>query len=148
MRITSILVIAVFLISETLAQSPHGNELKIDCSKCHETTNWQKIPAEITFNHDKETLFPLTGQHKNVQCLSCHKSVAFSNIKAECISCHHDIHQNSVGSNCIRCHTTNSWVVNNINEIHERGRFPLTGVHLNVDCSSCHNSYTKYYFPS
>ncbi len=140
----------VFLLIGSLsifAQSPHGNSLKIDCSSCHESTNWRIIPKNVKFNHNSETSFKLTGQHVTVNCISCHKSLIFSEAKTQCISCHLDVHQNSVGVNCVRCHKTNSWIVNNIIRIHQNSRFPLMGAHLNVDCQSCHSEYLNLYFP-
>jgi hypothetical protein len=140
----------IFLIMGTVSifpQSPHGKDLKIDCAYCHESTNWKIIPKHIKFNHNKETSFNLTGQHLSVSCQSCHKSLIFSKVKTECVSCHKDVHQNSLGQNCVKCHTTNTWIVSNIIQIHQNSRFPLVGVHLNVDCRSCHLDYDNLYFP-
>ena len=140
------ILLILFSSGKMTAQSPHGKSLKIDCSQCHLSTGWDVIPEKISFDHNKETSFQLTGAHQGVECKSCHKSLIFSDIKNGCINCHKDIHQNSVGQNCIKCHTTNSWIVTNIKVLHEQNRFPLTGVHLNVDCASCHTSYSMYYF--
>ncbi len=128
-------------------QSPHGKNLKMDCSYCHEPSNWKIIPEHIKFNHNTETPFKLEGQHTTVSCRSCHHSLIFSEVKSDCVSCHKDVHQNSVGTNCVKCHTSESWAVVDIIKIHRDGRFPLTGVHINVNCSSCHSGYAKLYFP-
>jgi hypothetical protein len=45
-----------------------------------------------------------------------------------------------VGSDCSRCHTQVSWLVNNVNNIHQFSRFPLLGAHRTADCSQCHVS--------
>ena len=44
------------------------------------------------------------------------------------------------GPDCSRCHIQVSWLVNNINEIHQKSRFPLLGAHRTADCSQCHKS--------
>ena len=84
--------------------------------------------------------WPLVGQHTELNCRSCHKTLVFSEAKTDCNQCHNDIHQNTVGSDCSRCHTPVSWLVNNINEIHETSRFPLLGAHRTADCFDCHKS--------
>ena len=50
------------------------------------------------------------------------------------------MHNQTVGSECARCHTPNSWIVNNITEIHQRSRFPLVGPHRTADCYACHKN--------
>jgi hypothetical protein len=147
MRFLSFVIFLVIGSICIFPQSPHGKNLKIDCSYCHESTQWKIIPKNIKFNHNKETSFKLTGQHIEVDCRSCHKSLIFSEVKSECISCHKDVHQNTLGPDCERCHTTNTWIVSNIIQVHQNSRFPLVGVHLNVDCRSCHSSYDNLLFP-
>ena len=147
MRILSCIVFIIVAAECIFPQSPHGNKLKFDCSNCHESTNWKIIPEHIKFNHNTETPFKLEGQHASVSCRSCHKSLIFSEAKSNCVSCHKDIHQNTLGTNCVTCHTPSSWIVTNIIQIHRNSRFPLLGVHLNVDCASCHSGYAKLYFP-
>ncbi len=148
MRSLSCIMFVLICSVGILAQSPHGNLLKIDCANCHESSNWKIIPKDIKFDHNAETAFKLTGQHASVSCQSCHKSLVFSEVKSQCISCHKDVHQKSVGTNCVQCHNTDSWIVVNIIQIHQNGRFPLMGVHLNVDCQSCHSGYANLYFPA
>lgn len=97
------------------------------------------------FNHDS-TDFSLHGQHKQLDCKSCHSSLKFDAVSSDCKSCHTDIHQTTVGNDCRRCHHTDSWLVTNISEIHEQTNFPLTGVHAKVDCRSCHSSETNLRF--
>ncbi|MCF8413574.1 MAG: hypothetical protein K9G44_09180, partial [Melioribacteraceae bacterium] len=76
----------------------------------------------------------------------CHESLVFAEAKSECSSCHNDIHQNSVGINCEDCHQTNTWIVSDINSLHERSRFPLLGNHLTADCQDCHISSQELKF--
>ncbi|MHB1686534.1 MAG: hypothetical protein ACYCVH_04060 [Ignavibacteriaceae bacterium] len=147
MRILSCIMFLMFCVAVIFPQSPHGDKLKIDCSNCHESESWRVIPKRIKFNHNEETSFKLIGQHESVSCESCHKSLIFSDAKSNCNSCHKDVHQNTLGPNCERCHSPDTWVVSNINQIHQSSRFPLMGVHLNVDCATCHSGYSNLYFP-
>ncbi len=147
MRRLSLVLIMTLAASSALAQSPHGSQLKIDCSSCHVPTSWKIDLSKMTFNHNTETSFKLTGQHASLQCVDCHKSLVFSNAKPSCNSCHRDVHQGSLGPNCASCHNTKSWLIVNVALIHERSRFPLVGAHQNVDCASCHSGYSRLYFP-
>ncbi len=147
MRYLSCLIILMIASAAIFAQSPHGNKLKIDCASCHEPSNWKIIPKKIKFNHNTETSFKLLGQHSSVSCQSCHQSLIFSDVKTQCLSCHQDVHKNSLGPDCAKCHTPTTWLVTDIIKIHKNGRFPLIGVHQNVDCASCHKDYAKLYFP-
>ncbi|MCC6815832.1 MAG: hypothetical protein IT267_05425, partial [Saprospiraceae bacterium] len=126
------------------AQSPHGNRLKINCSSCHSSDSWS-FNSQLSFDHDS-TQFKIQGQHRKLDCKSCHTSLEFDQIRSSCISCHKDVHQQSVGMDCARCHNSDTWLVNNILEIHDRTNFPLLGVHRTVDCNACHRSETQLRF--
>lgn len=138
-------MLAFVLAAFYQGESPHGKTLELSCDLCHGTDNWDYV-KDLGFNHNS-TSFPLIGQHYSVNCKICHESLVFSEAEPECISCHTDIHQESVGMECNRCHTPQSWIVNNIIEIHQLGRFPLTGPHLMANCSDCHISASQLYFP-
>jgi hypothetical protein len=140
-----VLLLFVFIGSGGFAQSPHGNDLTIDCSDCHSELRWTPLSEKIKFNHSTSG-FELTGQHKTVSCNSCHESLIFTKAEQNCISCHKDIHQNSVDKDCATCHGTATWIISNITELHQRGRFPLIGSHLSADCNQCHIHYTERIF--
>lgn len=135
----------MFFTFDIYSQSPHGNSVKNDCADCHESSSWNIIASKIKFTHD-QTNFKLLGQHKSISCRSCHQNLNFSNIKSECISCHLNIHKNSVSFDCSKCHSPQSWLVSNIKEIHQAGRFPLLGVHAKVDCKQCHSDFSNLNF--
>jgi Zn finger protein HypA/HybF involved in hydrogenase expression len=141
------------------SQNPHGAEFKIDCAACHSSGGWELAPefwvrGELvipkgqktlkgetrSFNHARQTEFPLTGQHAAVDCRACHQSLAFAEAQTECISCHTDLHQVTAGADCTRCHTTENWLVDNITELHQDNGFPLVGNHAVVSCTDCHTS--------
>ncbi len=128
-----------------LGQNPHGNNLNMDCAKCHESTDWKFNEKSSTFNHDS-TSFPLSGQHQDLECRSCHNTLQFDLADNQCISCHTDIHQLTVGPDCVRCHNTTSWVIENITLMHEKTTFPLMGAHASVNCNDCHISETNLRF--
>ncbi len=142
------IVLAVVLCATAVyAQSPHGKDFKMDCSYCHMPTTWKVLPKHMEFSHDAMTNFRLVGQHSELSCISCHKDLVFTNAKSTCISCHEDVHKGSLGINCQSCHTPHNWLVADIQQLHQRSRFPLVGAHQNVDCASCHTQYSQLYFP-
>ena len=145
MRRLSLTIIFTVISINLFAQSPHGKNFNMDCSNCHNSESWQLIKKDIKFEHDK-TSFPLVGQHKTVDCKMCHETLVFTGTKQQCYSCHTDIHKNSVTQDCERCHTPQTWLITNINEVHQHSRFPLLGVHATQDCAQCHLKYSELNF--
>ncbi|MFZ4520688.1 MAG: hypothetical protein ACOYNC_03225 [Bacteroidales bacterium] len=140
MRKLSSLVLSLILSASLYSQSsPHGEGFATNCLDCHTTTGWKIDMKALSFNH-ATTKFPLTGQHQAVTCKLCHTSLEFAKAKTECSECHTDMHNQTLGPDCKKCHTPTSWVVNNITELHQRGRFPLVGKHLATDCFACHKN--------
>ena len=140
MRILSlILLCSLFIFFKQQSVHPHGKDFKHSCSLCHSSKGWTLDKEIYSFDHNA-TKLPLTGQHKIVNCRACHPTLIFAEAKTECYECHTDIHQATVGQDCARCHTPVSWLVPNINEIHQFSRFPLLGAHRTADCSDCHLS--------
>lgn len=138
MKTALYLILALFVTSSTAKNSPHGAKFKIDCAACHIPENWRTIKIS-TFDHSK-TKFPLTGQHKTLNCKKCHTSLDFSKVKKDCNACHTDIHQGTVGQDCQRCHTPTSWIVTNVKKIHQQNGFALVGAHASANCNQCHKS--------
>ncbi len=113
-----------------------------DCSMCHTTVNW----SGATFNHSTQTTFPLTGAHISVPCSTCHVNNVFAGLSTACISCHLKDWQGTTNPNhaaaafpqtCDTCHTTTNWLGATFNH-NTQTKFPLTGAHVNVACSTCH----------
>ena len=139
-------VIALLFTGLSLwAQSPHGDDFRMDCVKCHNPAGWSIDYRSIQYNHDV-TGFPLEGTHAQTDCKLCHTSLVFNEAPTECLSCHQDVHSQSVGNDCTRCHTTETWLVNNIPELHEENGFPLVGTHSGLSCVECHTSETQLRF--
>jgi hypothetical protein len=139
MRSLSQIILLLTLSVGLHAQSPHGKEFVMACADCHNPKGWKLEAGTYSFTHNT-TRFPLVGMHQDVNCKLCHTSLIFSEAKSECVSCHADMHYQTVGMECERCHTPQSWLVENINEIHRQSRFPLVGAHITADCYSCHPS--------
>lgn len=122
---------------------------KQDCTNCHNNDQW----ADVSFDHQL-TNWPLTGEHKNVDCRSCHFenqensnnfNQNFSDLSQECVQCHTNIHGDQFEiehkTDCNRCHDTESWYPNNFN--HNNTGFPLDGKHAEIDCVECHKNSTQ-----
>jgi hypothetical protein len=127
----------MFSVNLPAQDSPHGDKLGFSCTDCHNTSGW-KVDLN-SFNHNS-TNFLLVGQHQTVSCKDCHSSLVFDQAGDECKDCHVDMHQQTVGLECDRCHTPNSWVVNNVTQLHQMSRFPLVGAHSEADCGQCHTN--------
>jgi len=142
MRILSLTIIVFFVFAfGSFTQMPHGENFKISCDVCHSPNDWKLDKKIYSFDHSK-TKMPLVGQHASTDCKLCHPTLVFSEAKTECAQCHNDVHEGTVGPDCNRCHTPNFWLVENTTKIHQQSRFPLVGVHSNVDCYKCHKSET------
>ena len=119
--------------------NPHGPSVE-ECGLCHGPQAW--IPARIgpRFDHAKSG-FALEGAHSRTACRACHVSLEFSKAKPQtaCVGCHQDVHQGELGQDCVRCHTARSFIDRaRMARSHNTTRFPLSGVHLAVDCEDCH----------
>ncbi len=114
-----------------------------DCTTCHSNDNW----ASVSFDHTR-TKWPLTGEHKKVDCRSCHFedvsndkfTQTFIGQETDCITCHENPHKKlfaiSGVTDCIRCHATDSWFPKKFN--HNNTSFPLKGKHEEIACNLCH----------
>jgi hypothetical protein len=118
------------------AQDAHAGRLGDDCAKCHGNEKWK--PA--SFDHSRDTSWPLRGAHAKVGCHTCHTAVvATQKLGTTCIACHraNDVHSGRLGRECEQCHTPESWR-NSANFDHDLTRFPLVGLHVAVPCEQCH----------
>lgn len=122
----------------------HVQEFGGRCLACHDGTD----RFGKAFVHPAS--FPLEGKHASLACGDCHAGarqaadfkIASSASPISCVSCHQkdDAHQGRFGSDCATCHTPNAWKPANFD--HNATRFPLTGAHLGIACSNCHQSLT------
>ncbi|MEQ1884586.1 MAG: hypothetical protein ABL967_05945 [Bryobacteraceae bacterium] len=111
-----------------------------NCQSCHTTTQW----LGAKFDH-AATKFPLTGKHTAVACATCHVNNQFAGLATNCVSCHIKDYQGAKSVNhvasgfpqtCETCHTTTQWQGATFN--HNTTKFPLTGKHTAVSCTTCH----------
>jgi hypothetical protein len=114
----------------------HAGRFGAECSSCHNETSWQKI----SFDHDRNTDYPLTGRHRSASCASCHTGDTFEKkLPDDCYSCHRDVdqHKGSYGNKCESCHATDDWAKSRFD--HDRKTdFPLRGRHAKIACTACH----------
>jgi hypothetical protein len=82
----------------------HKGRFGAQCDRCHTDATWERK----TFNHKKETGYPLEGAHTKVKCLTCHTRPLFTTkTPTVCGVCHRndDAHDGALGPRCDRCHT-------------------------------------------
>lgn len=116
----------------------HQGDLGQECGACHIPDGWQTA----TFDHSKAA-FPLTGKHIKVACNACHLpdasgNLVFKGTSTICYTCHQkdDAHQGQYGQDCSACHTPDGW--DQVTFDHSKTAFPLTGAHLQAQCTQCH----------
>ena len=134
------------------------------CLTCHADYHQQTLPATCTDCHDfvafkpakkfdhANAKFQLTGKHKDVACIGCHKigtknALKFQEFKGlkfdNCTPCHKDVHNNKFGQNCTQCHTGESFsmIIKGVQGFdHSKTNFKLEGKHQRVDCKLCHKT--------
>ena len=106
------------------------------CADCHTDQDWKTI----TFNHDRDTKYPLLDKHKSVKCESCHTGHLYNDkLKTDCFYCHKkdDYHKGVFSPKCETCHNEKDWKVSPFN--HDKDtKYPLLGKHKTAKCESCH----------
>jgi hypothetical protein len=105
------------------------------CETCHAERGW-KAP---TFDHARDTRYPLRGRHRELKCDSCHRGALYQDkLVAECASCHAptDPHKGQLGRDCAACHSEATWRETRFE--HARSAFPLAGRHAQLACKDCH----------
>ncbi len=114
----------------------HRGRFGSQCADCHSAEDWK----EVSFDHDRDTEFRLTGKHKSAACGTCHTGHLYNDkVPSDCLGCHatDDIHRGRNGPECQDCHDTRSWATVDFNHDTET-EFPLHGLHADVSCESCH----------
>lgn len=119
-------------------QDAHGGRYGEKCATCHASTKWKTI----SFDHDKNTKFPLRDSHKTVKCDGCHKGDLYKDkLETACVTCHksNDPHKGQLGNRCESCHNEKSWR-KKVSFDHDLTKFPLIGLHAAVPCEECHRT--------
>ncbi len=135
---------------ESCHDEPHGagestRELIASCRVCHDAEDWTIDPLPLSvFDHDdpKQADYAIHVAHDEAKCTDCHKEARFVPTESDlCTDCHDDIHRGQFrGTACTTCHadTVPDW--RTVGFRHDRTDYPLTGVHADLRCSSCHGS--------
>ena len=89
-------------------QRGHRGKFGEKCEACHDARSFK--PA--TFEHTRDTSWPLSGKHRQTKCETCHKGTLHTTkTETSCISCHEkdDVHFGSFDLKCERCHVADDW---------------------------------------
>lgn len=117
--------------------SAHVLSFGAACLNCHDGVD----RFDDDFDHSILS-FPLTGQHRQVDCAGCHSQARhagdFAAAPTDCHACHRqdDAHAGRFGTDCAACHDTAGWPGADFD--HNLSGFPLTGAHTTLSCESCH----------
>lgn len=121
----------------------HRGGLGDKCESCHNEKGWKTA----SFDHDKDTKYPLRDKHKTAKCETCHKggvAVTKTMLKLEndCVACHRKDdqekgHKGRYGAKCEACHNEKGWQ----GSVFDHGRdttYPLRDKHRQTKCDACH----------
>jgi hypothetical protein len=114
----------------------HNGKSGNDCGNCHNPTDW----ADTSFNHQRDTDFPLEGGHAELACGDCHTDDPFGDeMDMACVSCHleDDDHEGHNGIDCAACHSDVSWT-DSIFDHSRDTEYELLGSHADLACVDCH----------
>jgi hypothetical protein len=137
----------------------------LDCITCHIEENHDQIASHIEFygadcvpchdGHDRmipfehAEVYPLDGEHANIDCQACHTEKRFAGVSTVCSDCHvePEVHAGIFGFKCERCHTAVAWLPAELT-LHtflvdhgEKKPKPVS----EINCENCHvGTYTEY----
>ena len=123
---------------EAEVMQQHQLDFPGDCLGCHDG-----VDRYSDFDHGKVP-FRLEGKHLEIQCSDCHQNAntiaELQGLQWECVSCHTEDnpHADQFSKTCDTCHSAESWKPTTFN--HDESFFQLTGLHLTLECNTCHNS--------
>jgi hypothetical protein len=137
---------------ETCHADPHAGQLPRNegCRTCHQVDSFHAL----SFQHDRDTRFPLTGKHASVACALCHPTVKvngreltrYKPLEATCTACHEDVHAGQLATapgeptDCTRCHDTAAFQQTKFTHTPPFTGFLLEGRHASLSCEKCHPS--------
>jgi hypothetical protein len=128
-------------------QAPKG------CKTCHAATSF----TTLSFDHQKDSKFPLTGKHLKVACEKCHfvppnaprsadgvAVVRYKPLEQDCAACHEDRHAGQFAraegerTKCDTCHETTDFKKPKFRHEPPFTDYRLEGKHAQVSCEKCH----------
>jgi hypothetical protein len=120
-------------------RNAHSGQFKNKpCATCHREGGRRTE----SFDHDRDTRYPLTGRHRQLgqkgRCDLCHPGGVYQTGKLACADCHQEPHRGQLGKDCARCHSPEVRFDKTSMDPDSHKRFPLTGAHRQVGCQACH----------
>jgi hypothetical protein len=130
-----------------------------ECARCHSEHNGEDFPLikwDINAFDHKQTGYVLEGKHAGLACSRCHTpgkispqerstikikdlSRTYLGLPTNCVTCHLDPHNGRLGQTCQQCHNFEDWKTISPSRFdHSKTRYPLTGLHAQVQCAKCH----------
>ncbi len=125
------------------------------CDSCHTVEAF--VPTLFTEEDHASSRFELTGLHRGVACIECHRETSYRRqsdgqvvVTAKfrfdtlaCVECHVDPHDGTAGrwqteGGCAACHSDAGWAVPVFD--HSETSFPLEAGHREVACGECHRA--------
>lgn len=130
---------------------PHAGQMASPqgCAGCHTTAGF----ASPSFDHQKDSRFPLLGKHQGVACGRCHRKekgpdgkvrLRYKPLETACDGCHADPHAAQFAgpsgrTDCARCHSVEGYKpVAAFEHAPPATTFALDGRHAQVACEKCH----------
>lgn len=114
----------------------HDGRSGTACETCHSPKGWD----DTSFDHARDTDFPLLGGHAAQHCDACHSEDPFSDeLGMACASCHleDDPHEGNRGEQCDTCHAFEAWDQPRFDHDTDTN-FVLRGGHVEAACDACH----------
>ncbi len=131
----------------------HLGQVGTACDRCHAVNAARFAPAR--FSHETAG-FPLTGRHRNVECVKCHPretgvfpagngtAMRLKPRGRDCHECHKDPHMGQVDRPCATCHTTATFDVAAYAHPGQEYTFSVAS-HDRLPCRSCHRLETRQF---
>lgn len=115
----------------------HKGTLGEKCESCHKESSW----TNTSFDHNRDTKFPLFNKHKVATCGDCHKKDLKEKLPTACIECHRkddkESHKGQFGKSCENCHGDKGWKPSVFHHT-KSTRYPLRQAHAAAKCVACH----------
>lgn len=114
----------------------HNGRSGEQCENCHNPSSWD----DSSFDHKRDTDFPLLGRHNELTCNDCHSDDPFGDeMETDCVNCHleDDDHDGHNGADCGSCHSNDAWTDSQFDHARDT-EYALNGSHADVACVDCH----------
>lgn len=124
-------------ISCHMKDDAHKGTLGEKCESCHKETGW----TNTSFEHNRDTKFPLFNKHKATVCGDCHKNGLKEKLPVVCVECHRkddkESHKGLYGKACDTCHDDKGWKPATFDHA-KSTKYTLRDKHAAAKCAACH----------